>query len=650
VSDQEFAWEPLLHTDASPGCRLQGALLTTYERADEQLLAEHLLPLWLNLTRDAGGTGIESQYFLMELHEELKRLSGRLVVVSSVAREPGDQTTERDAGNYAWIWRSIRSLFVGRQGHAIQHAKLWMLHWADEDGGEKLEIVVSSANLTTDAFKGQIQAGWRVCLVLHSKPSMARARSWGILPPFIRELARASGDGDQLDHFLDLLGRADCPKGVTFVASVPGHHTRGDLRRTPWGLPGLARVVPGGRGRVKTYVSAPYVGAWQKDDIQRWCQQLHGDLELVWIRRSHPWARAGYWKMPKSTLTALMAAGVVLVELNYDPEGQFTNLFHREQSVFEARWSHAKVYGIKRGRSARLLVTSANFSQAAWGREGEDGALQIRNFELGVCVEQAEWPLERVCFGFDTSAYIATSEEYSDTVTALIDWAEATWDGVQVDVKVRCSRGNQLRGIVRSGAATSAEAVSELAIEHWAVIEGELLAAAVPWTIERSQPDIVELRCGSEILQVPVFDERVWQDRELALPNGIEGDWAEVIRDEMLFERYGGQVSRDSLDGITEDDYSVESEVGPGTVHRDSFDVAEFVRARGHLHVVDNWAARTRKGALASEVEVVMRDGILLIEAFERQETREKRSGDEGIGAAMAAGEIRQLVALWQVD
>ena len=52
------------------------------------------------------------------------------------------------------------------------------------------------------------------------------------------------------------------------------------------------------------------------------------------------------------------------------------------------------MYSLKRGNSRRLLVTSANFSPAAWGRESRDGGLTIENFELGVCVGQGAWPFE----------------------------------------------------------------------------------------------------------------------------------------------------------------------------------------------------------------------------------------------------------------
>ena len=55
MSSDEFEWESLLHTDAPSGCSLKAALFTTYDRADERLLAEHLLPLLLKLSREPDG-------------------------------------------------------------------------------------------------------------------------------------------------------------------------------------------------------------------------------------------------------------------------------------------------------------------------------------------------------------------------------------------------------------------------------------------------------------------------------------------------------------------------------------------------------------------------------------------------------------------
>ena len=193
--------------------RFQAALFTTYDRADARLLAEHLLPALLRLSRESDSEGKEHQYFLLELDRRLKQLHDRLVVISSTAREEPLAPDECEDTAYAWIWRSIRHLTVGSRRRAVQHSKLWLLHWgaADEEGVEYLEFVVSSANLTCAAFRGQLQAAWRACIALHPKRSEARLAGRGILPDFLRPLAESAGEDDRLAYFIGLFGLCRLP-------------------------------------------------------------------------------------------------------------------------------------------------------------------------------------------------------------------------------------------------------------------------------------------------------------------------------------------------------------------------------------------------------------------------------------------------------
>lgn len=387
-----FSWESLLNSDAPKGCSLKAALFTTYDRAEERFLAEHLLPFLLRLSREPEGEGAERQYFLLELDRRLKQLHDRLIVVSSTAREEPWEPGEAESGTYGWIWRSIRQLTVGRRQKAVQHAKLWLLHWgaADDNGVEYLELVVSSANLTMAAFKGQLQGAWRACIELRTQHSERRLGRWGILPDFMRELGRSAGDETRIAPFVQLLARADCPGGVAFVASVPGTWSREQLRRTPWGAAGFREIIPRGRGTVSGSILSPFVGSWNAESLRCWCARFEGSsdrLHLVWIDKNHPWANR--WLMPRSSLTTLSAVGATLLHLHYEPDDdEYTSLFHAEHRLADNRWSHAKVYLFKRGNSCRLLLTSANFSQAAWGSQSRNGELTIENFELGVCVEQ----------------------------------------------------------------------------------------------------------------------------------------------------------------------------------------------------------------------------------------------------------------------
>ena len=116
----------------------------------------------------------------------------------------------------------IRSLTVGSRGKAVQHAKLWLLHWgANDEGIEHLEIVVSSANLTPAAFKGQLQAAWRACIELRPQRSEVRLRGWGILPEFLRKLSDSAGGDERLNPFVELLARAECPEALRSLPAPP---------------------------------------------------------------------------------------------------------------------------------------------------------------------------------------------------------------------------------------------------------------------------------------------------------------------------------------------------------------------------------------------------------------------------------------------
>lgn len=246
-SDGGLGWDSLLHSDAPDGCALRAALFTTYDRADESLLAENVLPVLLKLKHQPYGEGAERSCFLLELDGQLKKLSAPIVVISSITREAGDEETAVHDGMYKWLGNSIRYLSVGKTGKAVQvqHAKLWLLHWAQPDGSQYLEIVISSANLTSSAFKQQIQAAWRVCLPLQPQASKSRLSNWGVLPDFMRELAVSCGDDTHIDRFIDLLVRADCPQGITFVASAPAstRHLRNGGQRVfvTLFLPGAVR-------------------------------------------------------------------------------------------------------------------------------------------------------------------------------------------------------------------------------------------------------------------------------------------------------------------------------------------------------------------------------------------------------------------------
>lgn len=639
-----IGWESLLKTDAPVECTLVRALFTTYDRADERLLVEHALPLFLKLGHESDGEGAERQYFLIELDRRLRQLHDRIVVVSSNAREEPAQQDEGDSA-YQWIWRSIRHLTVGSRGRAVQHSKLWLLHWSSSDGPDYLEIVVSSANLTLAALKGQLQAAWRTLITLKPQRSDARLSNWGILPIFLRELAASAGDVQNLIPFVELLARGECPEGVTFVASAPGVHSRPVLRRTPWGAAGLAKIAPAGKGAASASIMTPYVGSWAPETLGRWCGNFGGAaerLQLVWIEKSHPWQRC--WLLPKNTLRCFLEAGVSILRLGRDPaDPDRSDAFHVRHRQADDRWSHAKLYYFKRGNSRRLLVTSANFSMAAWGREDGQGALTIENFELGVSVEQVDWPFEGL-EPFDDENSIATVADLGARSSPLISWGRASWNGEVIRIECRCGFPSEVSGELRAGGETDP-------VARWTTDGADDLCRADmhysgPWI----SPFVVELSCRDECLRLPVFDERELENRENTLLPEVDTALLQALGDQLLFEEYGGHTAAE--DPAESDDANNDlafpedgDDETPDGSRSESYEVPAFVLARRHLAVVDSWAGAVKELSRRQPDDFrrkhLRRDGELLVEAFQRQSERDRTAGPTGtLGAGLAAEEL----------
>jgi hypothetical protein len=635
-------------TDARPGAALKAALFTTYDRADETFVVEHVLPLLLKLSREPDGEGAERQYFLLDLDRRLQQLHDRLVIVSSSTREERPDPDQEDGAAYRWIWRSIRHLTVGRKGRAVQHAKLWLLHWGTPKAGspEQLEIVVSSANLTRSAFRGQLQGAWRACIDLLPKKTGSRLAGWGVLPEFLRELASSAGADDRAAYFTDLLSRAPCPENVVFVASVPGKHSRQTLRRTPWGGAGLAKIAPPGKGAVAVSILAPYVGSWSEEGLRLWCDRFEGvpeRLELVWIDKHHPWKRT--WVLPKSTLQSLIASRASLLWLPHDPDDRSRpGPFHNEHHTADHRWSHAKVYSFRRGRARRLLITSANFSPAAWGRE-MDGSLEIENFELGVCIEQADWPFK--LDPFEDEKDIATVLQSPDRDSGLITWAHALWDGRTIVVECRCREGRRLNGGFRVGSR-------RLPVANWETVgDPSLRMAKFSWTGTWEAPFVIDLTCEGETVLVPIFDARQRDQRESTRPPEVDDDLAQIMLDQLVLEQYGGRVAVEEPKpgGDEEENNGAGEDPGDGlnppeeATGSDSYALPAFVLARRHLGVVDNWSRALKQvpqgDAGTFERGLLHRDGELLMGAFRRQAKREEsKGGSAAMGATLAGAEI----------
>jgi hypothetical protein len=169
------------------------------------------------------------------------------------------------------------------------------------------------------------------------------------------------------------------------------------------------------------------------------------------------------------------------------------------------------------------------------------------------------------------------------------------------------------------------------------------------------QPSLVRLIFDHQTMTVMVFDERPPLERHDSLPPEVDKDLGQIMRDELLFEQYGGQIAEGGVNedtsGVGPDDAEQEADATadgvekPTTGHADSYAVPAFVAARKHLAVVDNWADQVNREAEhcggTSELQMLRRDGELLKDAFRRQAARDERlSPPQAIGARLATEEM----------
>jgi hypothetical protein len=627
----ESTWEsPLLA--ACPRHRLAAAIFTTYRPADASLLVEHVLPSILGLSRGFTEDADSRALYFGELASRLEGLRGKLTVISSSSTEEGDSFSGRDGAiSYPWLWRYVTPFSVGAEGAAVQHAKLWMLHWIGrsenddaKNGGpanaaarkvaaikrEALEIVVSSTNLTTFAFKAQMQAGWRVVLPLVSQSTKFNRNSWGPLAPFLETLGGSAGLNarERTDYFAELLGRCSCPNGVDFVASVPG----GESGTRRWGAKALGNLAPSNRSPLVVDICTPYVGNWDRTSLAAWCSDIGVDssqIGLSWIDTRHPWASdesAGAWRMTETALKVLTEEGVCLERLGYPTDGPFS-AFHEEHVPVDTRWSHAKFYLLRRGKVRRLLLTSANFSPSAWGA----GKRPPRNFELGVLID-GTWPISPCDLRFEDGRHTPYTVVAEAVVTAsLFSWAAATWDGKKISLLCRSETSDPVTASVEFTKPTSRIVVSMTRSKS--LLEGQTV-----WVDALSPPLLARFSAGNEEREVPIIDLRVPSDFEQTPFPEVDPETSEAMRDALLLEAYGGSFVEDGDFGAAKRKNEDSPKGTPGT---SDFSVVVFEQARAWFSIVDAWQHHWGKGKDFSEHERLrlLEDARRLVSIFARK-------------------------------
>jgi hypothetical protein len=636
------------------GRRLRAVLLTTYEQPDPDVLVEEFLPQWLGMERGAADLGTDENErlaFYWELDRRLQPLRGHFAIFSSSRHE----LSERNH----WLWRYVRLLSVGRKVRATQHSKLWMFHWggiidpekdAPKSTQELLQIVISSTNLTSDALKGQIQAGWSAVLTLEPRHSEVRLKQWGILPGYLRALGQSSGeDGERhLHYWKQLLTRAEPPPGAVFVASVPGKHDRATLRRraTAWGAAGLASVDLRGKAGIDVSVLVPTVGNWQRKDLVDWQSWLGGKcgLRLAWPGNSHPWSE--FWQMPPGSQQTLRKAGVSLLSLpatvesggSHQTAGKWASPFHAEHRQADPRWCHAKLYRFRRGNGTRLLITSANFSPAAWGRLQPDGKLEIENFELGVLLRNDYGHLDEL----DGLAWdnVRPSDPQEKPEEGLVIWADAFWNGLQICIECRVStdvkleRSLAIRCTGRGAGRDSSKSKSTSWMKHW-----DSWSTSVEWPDGMGIPEVATLKAtgnDTEVFEVLVSDNRQPDTNDPPMIPVLARADLKALELRLLEEDYGGGFA-DQGDGGNLPTANT-SEVVTTTA---DYGIPAIETARRRWRVIDTWVERYQNARRwAAEPASLMRDARRLQSLWETLAVNKSMSSAERVSARAAASEM----------
>ncbi len=627
--------------------RVKRILLTTFDTADAELLVEHLLPSWHGLKTQFDGDDQSRNPFLVELSETLESVESMVIISSS--------TLSKGSAPYPWLWRFITPAMVGMEQQAVQHAKLWMFQReALEPGNEDtLELCLSSANLTLSAFRDQVQAAWRCVVSLKRETEETETEqhlaSWGVLPSFLSELARQCGrSAEAINAFRVLLGRAQCPKGVRFIASIPGTYSRKELEQRPLGLEALRQVMPETRGIPRVFATAPVVGSWKESDLKAWLAAAGcapENFTLGWISRDvadfSGWCRN--WILPSATARTLQQCGAH-VDAIRNHDGMNLPRLHGSHRPGDRRWLHAKLYGFSCGHSHCLLVTSANFTPAAWGRWTADDKLRIENFELGVVVEKGHYPFKTQ--SLDESEVFVREPEFVE-LPAAIGWAEAEWDGQSILLSYRIVLADvRLDRVsirwVENGLA--GEQVVQPQVEE----RGVAHRVGIVWGNVSQVPFEAKLETTAGSMHfVPVSDARPLADRiKDPLPQpGLDKQTEEQIRERLLLRRYsGGTIAEDDRELEEETDVSdIDSLPSTSASMSADYGVKAFVQARKWFAVIDNWRRRLPAAGDSVLRDILRHDAEALLQYFGRNRELAKEPGDR-VAAALVAEELQHYL------
>lgn len=557
----------LLDIGPGPSERLHAALMTSFDAPDPTLLSDRLLPALLGLppipdrTEKSGFARAQA-----ELCQALAPLRERIVIVSS------------SRGNWAphWLTSYLRLRRTGADaGGVVQHAKLWMLHWIGKNGRERLELVVSSANLTSCGFDDQIQGVWRASVRLGQRTA-AQRESWGSLPGFLDRLGSSCDQAQELHPFAELLERSTCPKDVRFVMTAPGARDGG--------VHSLAQAL-GDLKPTTVRIMTPFTGSWQPERLRGWLQDSGcpgARIELAAAARTEPVPESTHWILSEPTCKAIFnTVDFALLDNNVSRA-----LRGGVDPGEDRRWTHAKLYEFKRGRRSALLVTSANFTPTAW-KSGADG-----NFELGVLLLGQALPL-KFTYAATADAVLVRGEAQMHGATW---WAEAEWDGSKVVVRMRADQDGSLQVICGGVPGKPVRFCS---------MPGTLTNVHLPHTTPT--PQCVTIQYAASEFTIPVLDLRV---NDVDLPVGELDDIdAQKWKDRLLLERYGAAIDEE---GQGREPGKRSSKGAPAAPN---YKLALFEQAQEWFHCVDHWATAYARDATPD----LLNDGAALLRLFQRK-------------------------------
>lgn len=584
------------------GARLLGALLTSYRPVSPHFLLRDVLPVLLQLNRAESGDNQVDRLFVGATIAALEKVPDKITVITSCVEY------EDGAAALPWLDRYVVPYTTGRDDDCVQHAKLWLVHW-DTPAGQQLQITVSSTNLTADAFSGQLQAGWTVCLPLAEQAPRRPAHA--ALRGFLEQLGRSAHCAHATARFSALLERCPDVPGSHFITSIP--QQRFDRKQ--------ARLLAGPRqedagakaAKTGVHIVCPSLGDWNsKADIDAWCKMVGvtpQQVNLYWPEASHPWVTTaatldpGQWKMPARAFAALQAAGVQLWSL---PEPAATPLF-LDGAANDQRWCHAKLYSFTHG----LLLGSHNWSKAAWGLPDGSGP---RNFELSVFIEKQALPMNTRRWQLINPALM--ERPLQDDPPYWLRWAQATLTAAALECRYRLRAGVTAQAQWHDGQDWQPFATVATAGAHQ--LARQPLAGATPVQ--------VRLVCQDQQSHaLPIADLRPGNPAAL----GVAPDM-QILVEDLELEAYGGPLAQPGTGNARKQS---RRKVKAAASDAD-YGLEWLLTARCWQRVVDTWLAnRDGHGA-----EVHAATGLRLAAALHRK-------AQDGPGAALASEELRHAVA-----